>query len=179
MKNISRAGATLVLAISAGGALAAPAGSFGINVDLTSSATPLGTPANFLLEGRYVVAKDTALLAGIGIQMNDTGAATNNKYTNIGFMGGFRKYLKTEDFSPFVGGKLQYLSTRQAGNDVTDFVLMAEAGAEYFFGKYFSLEGSVGGGYASQESKPVGGALSTKAKGLGTATFNVSANFYF
>lgn len=180
MKIISFAGAALVLAISGGSASAAPtAGAFGINVDLTSSTTPLGTPSNFLVEGRYLITKDMAVLAGAGLQMNDSGAVTNNKYTNTGIMGGFRKYLKPEDLSLFIGGKLQYLSTRQATNDVTDFVLMAEAGAEYFLGKQFSLEGSVGAGYASRESKPVGGAISTKATSFGTATFNVSANFYF
>ena len=180
MKKFILPGMALALIIVAGSATAAPSvGSFGINVDLTNSTTPLGTPSDFLVKGKYVIASGIAVLAGVGLQMNDSGAATNNKYTNIGFMGGIRKYSRTEDFSPFIGGKLQYLSTRQGTNDVTDFALMAEAGAEYFLGKQFSLEGSVGGGYASRESKPVGGVVSTKATGFGSATFNVSANFYF
>jgi hypothetical protein len=87
--------------------------------------------------------------------------------------------LKTDDFAPFVGGKLQYLSTRQGANDVTDFALMAEAGAEYYFRKQFSLEASVGAGYASAEFKPVAGGASTTARAFGTTTFSVSANFYY
>lgn len=182
MKNITftLAGAALVLVMSGGTASAAPtAKSFGINVDLTNATSPLGTPANFLVKGRYLITDDMAVLAGVGLQMNDSGAATNNKYTNIGFMGGFRKYLATEELSPFVGAKLQYLSTRQAGADVTDLALTAEAGAEYFLGKHFSLEGSFGAGYSSRDSKPVGGAVSTKATGIGTFTYNVSANYYY
>jgi len=180
MKNFILAGSAWALIVAAGSASAAPSvGSFGINIPLTSSTTPLGTPSSFVISGRYLISKDMAVLAGVGLQMNDSGAATNNKSTDIGFMGGIRKYSRTDDFCPFVGGKLQYLSTRQGGNDVTDFALIAEAGAEYFLGKQFSLEGSVGGGYASRESKPVGGVVSTKATGFGSATFNVSANFYF
>ena len=170
----------MVLAISAGSAWAAPAtGSFGLNIDLVSSTTPLGTPSIFMIDGRYFVTKDMAVLAGIGLQINDSGAASNNKYTNIGLMGGIRKYLKTDEFAPFLGARIQYLSTRQAANDVTDFALMAEAGAEYFLGKQFSVEGSVGAGYASRESKPVGGTVTTKETGLGTTTYNVSVNYYF
>lgn len=180
MKNITLAGATLLLAVSAGSVFAAPsAGSFGINVDFTKATTPSGTPSDFLVKGRYLITNDMAVLAGVGLQLNDNGATTNNTYNNIGLMGGFRKYLRTEDLSPFVGAKLQYLSTQQAGFDLTDMSLLAEAGAEYFLGKKFSLEGSVGAGYASQKSKPVGGAVSTTATGIGTVTFNVSANFYY
>lgn len=180
MKNITLAGAAIVMAISVGSASAAPtAGSFGINVDLTSPATPLGTPSVFMVKGRYLVAKDMAVQAGVGFQMNDNGAATNNTSNSIGFMGGIRKYLKTDDFSPFVGGRLQYLSIGQGVRDVIDFALMAEVGAEYFIGKQFSLEGSVGGGYDSATYKFVGATVSTKSTSFGTTTYNVSANYYF
>jgi len=180
MKNITLAGATLVLAMTAGSALAGPAaGSIGMNVDLVSSATPLGTPTNFLIKGKYLISQDLAVLAGFGLQMVDSGAVANAKSTNLGLMGGIRKYLKTDDFAPFFGGKLQYLSTRQGTNDVTDLVLMAEIGAEYFFAKQFSLEGSVGAGYASQKLEPVGGTTSTTKLAIGTASYSVSANYYF
>lgn len=180
MKSIILAGATLVLAIAAGSASAGPiAGSVGINADLTSSTTTLGTPSTFLVKGRYVIGNGMAVLAGVGLRMNDSGAPTNASSTDIGIMGGFRKYLRTDDLAPFVGGKLQYLAVRQGTNDVTDITLMAEAGAEYFLGKQFSLEGSVGAGYASRESKPVAGGVTTTATAIGTATFNVSANYYF
>ncbi len=120
-------------------------------------------------------------MAGFGLQMVDNGGPANSKSTNIGLMGGFRKYLRTDELAPFIGGRLQYLSTRNQAtvSDVTDLSILAEAGAEYYLGKQFSLEGSVGAGYASQESKLVVGGTSTKATGLGTVTYNLSANFYF
>ncbi len=122
-------------------------------------------------------------MAGVGLSINDSGAAANSKSTDVGFMAGARKYLKTEDLAPFVGARFQYLSTQQGtgtgATDVTDFTLEAEAGAEYFLAKQFSLEGSVGFGYSSSESQLVSGGPSTKATSLGTTTFNVAANFYF
>ena len=194
MKKIALVGTTLALAMAAGSASAASAaaaangptaGSFGINVGFIQ-ATAVGdttTPADFMINGKYFITKDMAVLAGVGLVMVDSGAPSNSKSTNIGFQGGFRKYLKTDDLAPFVGGKLQYLSTRTGfgtnAQDVTDFALMAEAGAEYYFRKQFSLEASVGAGYASAEFKPVAGGPSTKATAFGTTTFSVSANFYY
>jgi hypothetical protein len=190
MKKIALVGTTLALAMAAGSASAATAaaaangptaGSFGINVGFIQ-ATAVGnttTPADFMINGKYFITKDMAVLAGVGLVMVDNGAPSNSKSTNIGFQGGFRKYLKTDDLAPFVGGRLQYLSTRQGANDVTDFALIAEAGAEYYFRKQFSLEASVGAGYASAEFKPVAGGPSTKATAFGTTTFSVSANFYY
>lgn len=180
MKKIAFAGTFLALALSAGSAFAGPtAGSIGLNADLVYSATPLGTPTNFLVKGKYLITQDMAILAGLGLQMVDSGAATNATSTNLGLMGGVRKYMETNDFAPFFGGKLQYLTTRQGNFDVTDIVLMAEFGAEYFLAKQFSLEGSVGAGYASQKVEPVGGVTSTTATAMGTTTFSVSANYYF
>ena len=196
MKKIALVGTTLALAMAAGSASAATAaaaangptaGSFGINVGFIQ-ATAVGnttTPADFMINGKYFITKDMAVLAGVGLVMVDNGAPSNSKSTNIGFQGGFRKYLKTDDLAPFVGGRLQYLGTRGAcpsgvgACDVTDFALMAEAGAEYYFRKQFSLEASVGAGYASAEFKPVAGGASTKATAFGTTMFNVSANFYY
>ena len=184
MKKISLAGATLVLAMAAGSASAANslnAGTMGLNVGFIS-ATAMGgsgTPADFMINGRYFIAKDVAMMAGVGLSINDNGQAANSKSTDVGFMAGIRKYLKTEDLAPFVGGRFQYLSTRQAGLDVTDFSFGVEAGAEYFLGKQFSLEGSVGFGYASSESQPAAGGVRIKATALGSRTYNVGANFYF
>jgi hypothetical protein len=172
MKKIAFAGTVLALALSAGSAFAGPtAGSIGLNVDLANS--------DFLVKGKYLIKQDMAILAGVGLQMADSGAATNATSTNIGLMGGIRKYMKTDDFAPFFGGRLQYQSYRSGNFDVTDLVLMAEIGAEYFFAKQFSLEGAVGAGYASQKFEPVGGGASTTATAIGTATYSVSANFYF
>src|SRR5476651_2160433 len=119
MKKIALVGTTLALAMAAGSASAATAaaangptaGSFGINVGFIQ-ATAVGnttTPADFMINGKYFITKDMAVLAGVGLVMVDNGAAANSKSTNIGFQGGFRKYLKTDDLAPFVGGRLQYL----------------------------------------------------------------------
>lgn len=180
MKKIIFAAALVFGIISAGSALAAPtSGYFGINIDLANSTSPLGTPSDYLIKGKYFISKDLAIHAGLGMKMSDTGAPTNSKSTDFGFMGGVRKYFKTDDFSTFMGGKLQYLSLQVGTNDVTDLALMFEAGAEYFLAKQFSVEGAIGGGYSSRESKPVAGGVKTKATGLGTATFSTSVNYYF
>jgi len=185
MNKISLAGAALVLAVAAGNASAANSlntGAMGLNVGFTNTSSISGsggTPADFMINGRYFIGKDMAIMAGIGLSINDSGAPANSKSTDVGFMAGIRKYIKTDDFAPFVGGKFQYLSTRQGGNDVTDFSFGVEAGAEYFLAKQFSLEGSVGFGYASSEAQPAGGGATTKATAFGTRSYNVGANFYF
>ena len=182
MNKISLAVAASVLALAAGNASAANSlntGTMGLNVGF-SDATSLGnigTPASFMINGRYFTGKDVAVMAGIGLSINDSGAANNAKNTDVGFMVGIRKYMKTEDFAPFVGGRFQYMSTRQGGNDLTDLYFGIEAGAEYFLAKQFSLEGSVGFGYASSEIQNAGG--TTKATALGSRSYNVGANFYF
>jgi hypothetical protein len=184
MNKIILAAAASALAIFAGNACAANSmntGTKGLNVGFSNATSPgnIGTPATFMINGRYFMSKDMAVLAGIGLSINDSGAATNSKNTDIGFMGGIRKYLKTDDMAPFVGARFQYMSTRQGANDVTDFYLGAEAGLEYFLAKQFSLEGSVGFGYASSESQPAGGGATTKATALGSRSYNIGANFYF
>ena len=185
MNKISLAGAALVLATAAGNASAANSlntGAMGLNAGFTNAASISGSggaPADFMINGRYFIGKDMAVMAGVGLSINDSGAPANSKSTDVGFMAGIRKYIKTDDFAPFVGGKFQYLSTRQGTNDVTDFSFGVEAGAEYFLAKQFSLEGSVGFGYASSESKPAAGGTTTKATALGSRSYNVGANFYF
>jgi hypothetical protein len=189
MKKIALVGATLALALAAGSASAAGKGTdtgpshgaFGLSVGIGNYTNP----GDFIVGGRYFIAKDMAILAGAGLQLNDSGATSNAKSTNFGLAGGFRKYLKTEDLSPFVGGQLLYASTRQGANtaapqDVTTFGIYAEGGAEYFLSKNFSFEGSVLIGYTSNEYKPVvGGGNSVKATTFGTAKGNLGANFYF
>ncbi|MBI3480393.1 MAG: DUF3575 domain-containing protein [Nitrosomonadales bacterium] len=174
MKKIILAGTALTLAMAAGSAAAAPAaGTFGLNVDLNS---------DFKVTGKYFVAKDMAVLGGLGLSIRDNGSAANSKSTDIGFMFGARKYLKTDDFAPFIGGRLTYSTTRDVptgGTEYTDFGIGFETGAEYFLGKQFSLEGKVGFGYASHEFKTVGAATSTKMTALGSSTAALSANFYF
>lgn len=181
MKNMAVAGAALAMTLAAGSVCAAglpQAGTFGVNVAVGTAGGVANNPDELLITGKYLFARDMAVLAGVGLQFVDTGAATNNKSTDIGLMGGFRKYLSTEDLAPFVGGQLHYVSTKPGGTDVTTFMLYGEAGVEYFLSKQFSVEGSVFVGYASQETKPAVGA-STKATVFGTSKANLSVNFYF
>ena len=185
MSKILLAVAASVLAMAAGNASAANSmntGTLGLNVGFTNPTAVGGsgnTPSAFMVNGKYFIGKDMAVLAGLGLSINDSGGAANAKSTAIGFMAGIRKYLKTEDFAPFMGARFQYLSTRQAANDVTDFSFGVEGGAEYFLAKQFSVEGSVGFGYSSTEYSPVAGGPSTKATALGSKTYNIAANFYF
>jgi hypothetical protein len=197
MKRIVLVSTAFALAMAAESASAAAngptAGSFGVNVGFTQptaagsvAAVSNTSPRDFMINGKYFISKDMAVLAGVGLVIVDSGQAINSKSTNIGFQGGIRKYLKTDELAPFVGGKLQYLSTRvgaggglNGAQDVTDFALMAEGGAEYFLSKQFSLEGSIGFGYSSSESQPASGGASTKATAFGSTMFSVSANFYF
>jgi hypothetical protein len=187
MKKIALVGATLALALAAGSASAAGKGdaapshgAFGLSVGVGNTINP----GDFVVGGRYFITKDMAVLAGFGLQLNDSGATANAKSTNFGLLGGFRKYLKTDDLAPFVGGQLSYASTRQnsaagAAMDVSSFGLYGEVGAEYFLSKNFSFEGSVLLGYSSNDYKPAAGGTSTKQTSFGTSRGNLSANFYF
>lgn len=167
MKKIALVGATLALAMVAGSAMAANslnAGTMGLNVKVTD---------NFVISGKYFVEKDMAILAGAGLRIQ---GGDNNKGTDIGLMAGIRKYLKSEDLAPFVGGRFEYSSTNDS--TLVGMGFTAEAGAEFFLAKQFSLEGRVGFGYSSTENKPVAGAT-TKTNYIGTTAVGLSANFYF
>lgn len=167
MKKIALLVATLALAMAAGSASAANSlnsGSFGLNVS---------TQDSFIINGKYLFAKDMAVLGGFGLRIQ---GGDNNKGTDIGLMAGFRKYLRTDDLAPFVGGRLNYSST--SDSTVVAMGVTAEAGAEYFLAKQFSIEGRVGFGYSSTENKPVVGAT-TKTNYIGSTAFGISANFYF
>ena len=188
MKKFTFIVTTLALALAAGSASAAgssagpSAGNFGLNVNLSANNQATISPTDFLVTGRYFLTKNMAVLAGLGLQSIDTGAATNATYTDLGFMGGFRYYLKTDDVAPFIGGRLQYAKTRNtaAAADATDLAILVEAGAEYYLSQHFSLEGSMALGYASQDNKPLAaGVASQKVSGFGTSNFRLSANFYF
>ena len=184
MKKIALVGSTLALAIAAGSASAATsgapgptAGNFGINVAFAPEVTAV--PVDYFVNGKYFISNSMAVLAGVGLQLNDSGAAANSKSTNVGIMGGFRYYLKTDALAPFVGGRLRYASARVGANDVSAFELGVQMGAEYYFNPKFSVEGSFMLGYSSADVKPVGGGTSVKATSFGSSMPTVSANFYF
>ncbi len=161
----------MILSIGAGAATAANSlkqGTIGLNVNVND---------DFLISGKYFIMKDLAVLAGLGIGIKGGDA----KGTDIGMGAGARKYLRTDDFATFVGGFLFYSSTQDSNQKALR--LMGEFGAEYFLNKEFSIEGSAGFGYTSQETKtpaaPGVAATSNKETTVGTQRFGLSVNFYF
>ena len=153
--------------------------------NLASPADASQTPPPVNIGGRYFIERDVAILAGFGFQTN--GSDLSGTYFSIMF--GARKYLRTEDFAPFLGVQFSYLSydatvkinganTKYA--DFTAYELAGMFGAEYFFAKQFSVEGSIGLGLGRMSSDFVNG---QRAQGdttyLGTKNLGVKANFYF
>lgn len=173
MKKIISAGTTLALLVAAGSAFAENslnAGTLGLNVAVSSGGPLLPFGAPQMITGKDFIAKDMAVLAGFG--MNNTSGTGGG--TAWGIMGGIRKYLKTEDFAPFVGGRLSY-GNDGASSATTALGIGVEAGAEYFLAKHFSLEGAVGFGI-NINTPPSPAASVTN---LGTTSAGLSANFYF
>jgi hypothetical protein len=174
MKNIALVGATLTLAFAAGSASAANSmsnGTLGLNVPVITSTPGVTVVPSPLISGKYFVAKDMAILGGLGF---NSGGPSGNTTTTLSLLAGVRKYMNTNDFAPFVGGVFEYSST--SGTPSSNAMsLAAEAGAEYFLAKQFSIEGKVGFGYISIDP----GAPAVKSSYFGTSTANLSVNFYF
>jgi hypothetical protein len=160
-------GIALIFGIGIGTAAAATnslkEGTLGLSVDVNN---------DFILQGRYFILNDFAVLGefGFGIKGDD------GEGTDIGLGVGIRKYLRTEDLAPFVGGTIFYSSTQDG--DLKNFALLGIFGAEYFLHKQFSVEGSVGLGYSSEETKNAAGTTTTITN-FGTQRFGLALNFYF
>jgi hypothetical protein len=160
-------------------------GTLGFNVDVNNNSFGLNGDVdnNFVLTGKFFVLNDFAVLAGFGMGIRGADA----KGVDLGITVGARKYLKVDDFAPFIGGSFFYSQTRDG--DVKDFSLLGEAGAEYFLHKQFSIEGRVGFGYSSRETTtttttPQAGFLvqtttTEKSTDIGTERLGISFNFYF
>jgi hypothetical protein len=156
----------MVAGIGIGSASAANSlqqGTIGFNINAVNSND------DFVLTGKYFVLKDLAILAGFGFGIKGGDA----EGTDFGIGGGIRKYLKTDDFTPFVGGGIFYKDTRDG--DQTDISIFAEFGAEYFLQKQFSIEGSIGVGYRSLDNDTT----NYKDTTFGTLRSGISVNFYF
>lgn len=177
MKKIALALAMIAMTGSAYAANSLYAGAMGLNIGMTDSGVTAGSTAGSgtpMISGKYFMAKDLALIAGLGLGINGADA----KGTDIVFSVGMRKYLKTDDFAPFVGARFVYGTFGDSAvQKVSGYALLGEAGAEYFFNKQFSMEGRVGFGYQSVETTT--GATTAKATRIGTESLGVSANFYF
>ena len=130
------------------------------------------------INARYLVTKDVAIVGAFGLQIDGGDADA----TYFSFTGGVRKYLKTDDFAPFVGGQFTYASVAAKEGDpsvktvdLSVIDLSGVIGAEYFVGKQFSLEGSVGVGFGQAKNK----LTDTNDTYFGTRTVGVRANYYF
>jgi len=167
MKKIALAGAALAAIMVTGSAFAANSmntGTIGLNVPVISTTDPL-------ISGKYFVSKDMAILGGFGFS---SGGTSGNSVTTFAIEAGVRKYMKADDFAPFVGGVFNYTTTSSSPSTST-LGLGVEAGAEYFLAKQFSIEGKVGFGYLSNDT----GNSATKTTSFGTSRANLSVNFYF
>lgn len=171
MKKIALAIVIMALTVSTGSAFAANSlvpGAISLGVGVAERGS-LATPINPLISGKYAVAKDMAILGGFGFLSGGPSGATT---TTLAVEAGVRKYLKTDDYAPFVGGVFQYASTSGTPSS-NSLGLAAEFGAEYFLARQFSIEGKAQFGYISQDT---GGA---KASYIGSTTAGLSVNFYF
>ena len=174
-KFIVVATAVVVMMGLAGSAFAAnslQSGKFGLSVGFTNlSAFPDGMENTII--GKMFLADDMALLLGFGF-VNASGDPGMPDGTDFSFMLGARKYLKKDDFAPFIEGILVYMTQDSTGLDTIG--VLGNFGAEYFLHKQFSLEGSVGIGLLQQETNTGPNADSTQ---FGTTSLGVRANFYF
>lgn len=191
MKRLVMIAAALAMVVSIGVGSASAAnslqqGSFGVSVGMGDSIFSHKTfpAANGIvndvvdINARYLITKDVAIVGGFGLQIDGGDADA----TYFSFTAGARKYMKNDDFAPFVGGQLTYASvTAKEGNpkvktvDLSIIDLSALVGAEYFVGKQFSLEGSIGVGFG-QASDDLANVDDTY---FGTRTVGVRANYYF
>ena len=180
MKRIIVIALALVFAVGIGSAFAANSlqqGKMNINVGMGNSVVAaVGNDADIVdITGRYLISKDMAISVGFGLRTD--GGDADAQYLSLA--GGVRKYLKIDDFSPFVAAKLALVMNEDdvAGVDQTIFDLSAVFGGEYFLGKQFSLEGAVGVGFGRIANDTAGGDVDDTY--FGTRTIGVSANFYF
>jgi len=175
MKKIASVVATLALALAASGAHAANSlskGTWGLNVDVggfnINPTTGISPDAGFIVNGKYFIQSDMAILGGFGFGARGGDTA---KGTDMGLIVGARKYLRVADFAPFLGGRLTYSKLNDSTTKITQ--IMGEGGAEYFLAKQFSFEGRAGFGYESIEDAGV------KNTRFGTTTLGIGFNFYF
>lgn len=160
----------LILSAFIASTLMAPA--FAETPNLKAGTFGLGVPINgddTVITGKYLLSDGLAVSADLGFAVTDDDRPGRDGDTEIIIGAGLRKYLKMADVAPFVGARFQVGSSD--ANDT--FLVVAEAGAEAFLLKNFSIEGAVGFGYRSNESGGV------KQSSFGTTTFQAKLNYYF
>jgi len=165
----------LVVVLFAGlGSIASAANSLkqnaiGMSVGIGSSGTVHDAVT---LSGRYFLMDTLAGIVDMGFESHS--GDQSNSYALISL--GARKYLGKEDFAPFAGGSIIYERQRISGN-TEKFGVVGVFGAEYFFHKQFSVEGSAGLGIERVEDNARN--PSQEYTSIGTTSAGVKANFYF
>lgn len=127
--------------------------------------------------GKYGISQDMAVVGGFGFSSTSSNAPGASGVTELGLAVGARKYLKVDDFAPFVGGSLAYTSNPNGVKDSSSLGIQVDFGAEYFLAKQFSLEGSVGIAYGSATTKV--GTTDVTNTSFGTTRSAIGANLYF
>lgn len=150
---------------------------------LAAGSKSLGITAgsDTLITGKLGLAQDMAVLVGFGLS-NSSAKVVGivDKGTTLQLAGAVRKYLKVADFAPFAEGGLQITSNTGGATERTGFGLFANVGAEYFFNKQFSVEGSAGVSLSSDSYKDTTpGGSTTSVTTLSTQRGAVGFNFYF
>ncbi len=170
-----------VSGFGAGSAFAAAnslrAGSLGFNVGFGDSV--LGNNGVVTITGKYFITNDLAIVGGVGSQYSS--GDLDKDFTSVS--AGARKYLRNDDFAPFIEGKFTYAHEKNTVTDNIDRTALDLSfifGGEYFLHKQFSIEAGVGLGFGTAEIKqPATAATSQDYTYFGTRTVGVSANFYF
>ena len=136
--------------------------------------------SDILLSGRYFLQPDLAVLVGAGFSH----ASNNDTTSDYGLTAGVRKYIKTTDLAPFVGGVMSYrrndiiVPNGRGGTDVESektFSIEGVGGLEYFVAKQVSVEAQVGIGLSSIHNVDGTGDDQTQ---FGTFSSGVTVNFY-
>lgn len=173
----------VVPAGSAGAESAMATGARAVSISVEDSTADMTTGT--LWRGKFFQEPTFALTAGAGL--NVFGGDADG--TNITLQGGARKYLATNSFAPFIGGLVSYSTLesdiaaggQNATAETTTIAFVGELGAEYFFAREFSVEGSLRAGFSSSDSDVDTGAGTTNftATNFGTFGSQVSLNYYF
>lgn len=128
-----------------------------------------GNESPLMVAGKFMIAKDAAVLLGFGLGVY----GGDGEGTDLAIKGGYRSYMSTADFAPFVGASFAMKSYNDG--DTTETYFMGEFGAEYFMSRQFSVEGSAYAGYgAVKQDIP-----DTNISRIGTYGTSVSVNYYF
>ena len=145
-------------------------GAIGFSVGLGNSVFGDTYDSVIDVTGKYLISNELALLAGIGFETHSGDA--DGSY--LGFTLGARKYLDTDDFVPFIEGKLMYI-TEDVGDETDTIDISIGFGAEYFMHKQLSIEASVGVGFGVVDNNTT----DQDDTYIGTSAIGIKANFYF